>query len=1264
MKKTSGLTVKVGENVYYNTLTNAIKAKVTEDITVLKDDELKASWTAAQNVTVNENATLTVKSGVTLTTSESVIVNGTLVDEGATFVLSAVDATIKAQENLTVTTTVADHKVAYENGTHKLVAKVYVAEVNGVSYESLQAAVDAAQDGDTVKVIADHEIICDVNPLITVAGKNITIDLNGKDITVNAVGAPEVVRVVFQTEENAKLTMTDSVGGGSVTANGEGVIYYMFRNVGEMIIAGGNYELSGYAGGAMFFSMNSGMTVTGGMFTQHTSGWMFNTDLNSVYIITVYGGTFNRYFIGRDTVVPEENMRGEVVLGEGLALIESEIAGYWTIDNAVAKRVAGNETVKTYISLADALAEVQTGETIVLLKDIAEDLTIDGNVAIDLNGKTINGTITLANADATLTAQEGLLNQMATIDGYRVKYEGGIYYAAEVIYVAEVNGVAYESLQAAVDAAQDGDTVKVIADHEIICDVNPLITVAGKNITIDLNGKDITVNAVGAPEVVRVVFQTEENAKLTMTDSVGGGSVTANGEGVIYYMFRNVGEMIIAGGNYELSGFAGGAIFFSLNGDMTVTGGMFTQNTSGWMFNTDGNGAHKITVSGGTFNRYFIGGAAHGENIWGEVVLAEGLTLVEADIEGYWTIEEAVAKRVDANGAEIATYSTLAAALADVQNGETVVLMKDCAENVTIKQVKGLSFTIDGAGYTYTGTFAINGNKRSTGAETLTFKNINFYIVKNYGSGILTEQDTYAHNITVEGCTFTGNDQVAYTYGIRLYHAYNVVVTNTTGTKLFDLIYATKMVDGLTVDTAKVSHSDNGIYAPYGKNLSFKNMDLNTSNFGVYIANNNASKATFENIKIKAPNPIILEQKNTGRAYTLTFNGTNQFIANNSNATWLNVIGTDATFKVVVNDAGLDMMKTSGLRVKVGENVYYNTLTNAIKANVTEDITVLKDDELKASWTAAQNVTVNENATLTVKSGVTLTTSESVIVNGTLVDEGATFVLSAVDATIKAQEDLTVTTTVENAEVVYENGTHKVAKFVACIGETMYETLTEALDAAQNGETVVVLTNIDENGYVIVDKGVTLDLNGYTVKASGVVAFNSSHIVDNSADNSGVLAVAKSRVVLDRDNAELPIWNEAKGGYQFLKVTTFTEREKVENEVNMKYSFNFSTELNAAHLIDLMKKSSTESGIALKVRVSWYDTNQNSTISQDFLYNEALVATVLGYYNAAEGTFGAGWKIVLSNYTNVKYQNITWTAVVESDTGVEMIASNFRVNGN
>lgn len=101
----------------------------------------------------------------------------------------------------------------------------FVAAVNGTQYESLQAAVEAAQPGDTITVIADHKLTWDeetfadgsLAAMVVVEGKAVTIDLNGKNLTADSTGIN--LYAVFAADNGGSLTLK---GDGSVTATGTG----------------------------------------------------------------------------------------------------------------------------------------------------------------------------------------------------------------------------------------------------------------------------------------------------------------------------------------------------------------------------------------------------------------------------------------------------------------------------------------------------------------------------------------------------------------------------------------------------------------------------------------------------------------------------------------------------------------------------------------------------------------------------------------------------------------------------------------------------------------------------------------------------------------------------------------------------------------------------------------------------------------------------------------------------------------------------------
>ena len=90
-----------------------------------------------------------------------------------------------------------------------------VAEVGGKSYSSLQEAINAAQDGETVTLIADA-----TEDATVAAGKNITLDLGSKKLTNTNTG---------------KATLTIAKGATATVKNGSivgGASFYTIQNSG------------------------------------------------------------------------------------------------------------------------------------------------------------------------------------------------------------------------------------------------------------------------------------------------------------------------------------------------------------------------------------------------------------------------------------------------------------------------------------------------------------------------------------------------------------------------------------------------------------------------------------------------------------------------------------------------------------------------------------------------------------------------------------------------------------------------------------------------------------------------------------------------------------------------------------------------------------------------------------------------------------------------------------------------------------------------
>ena len=109
------------------------------------------------------------------------------------------------------------------------------------------------------------------------------------------------------------------------------------------------------------------------------------------------------------------------------------------------------------------------------------------------------------------------------VSGYEpAKSEDGTY-TVEDHRIAEIDGVGYASMQKAVDAAKDGDTIKMLAD----VDLAQTVVVSDKTITLNMNGNKLynTKNLWDVPE------KADNNWSLLSVR--GTGDLTITGEGTL-----------------------------------------------------------------------------------------------------------------------------------------------------------------------------------------------------------------------------------------------------------------------------------------------------------------------------------------------------------------------------------------------------------------------------------------------------------------------------------------------------------------------------------------------------------------------------------------------------------------------------------------------------------------------------------------------------------------------------------------------------------
>ena len=170
--------------------------------------------------------------------------------------------------------------------------------------------------------------------------------------------------------------------------------------------------------------------------------------------------------------------------------------------------------------------------------------------------------------------------------------------------------------------------------------------------------------------------------------------------------------------------------------------------------------------------------------------------------------------------------------------------------------------------------------------------------------------------------------------------------------------------------------------------------------------------------------------------------------------------------------------------------------------------------------------------------------------------------------------------------------------------ETYYSTVEGALANATGG-TIKLLADVTA-GAVVLEPGVTLDLNGHTLTADVLIALNGAAVTDGgtACTGGGLLKVAKNSLMMGAENGNgvIPVWNGVDG-YVFTKVT-FQQMARTAGSGAAQYIFlpTFSNAEAAA----LMADGGTDNGLKFKVGLTWSD----GQCQQFYTYSDELVKQV------------------------------------------------------
>lgn len=447
-------------------------------------------------------------------------------------------------------------------GMYELKEMPDVAQIGTVKYKTLEAAFAGAAAGDTITILKDFEIDATKTAATDriVVTKPVTIDFGEYTMTVPGSLEPTAnwAALFIDTDTTVKAT----TGGINCADNGSdpGVYAFNVRNGAKLTIDGGSY----HGGGTIAQAQLGTIEVLGGTFTltpfsaPYNSDFAFNcVDANytaGTAKIEIKGGTF----VGFD---PQDNKaEGEHTdfTANGYVAIETSTAGTYVVQpgwNVAFDADGGAPT-------PDA-QRVAAGNTAAEPTAPAKDGFLFGGWFDGTNAATFPYTPA---ADMTLTAQ----------------------WTAAVASITK-NGTTtyYATLKAAVDAVQDGDTIKLLADV-----TGEFEVAAGKAVVLDLNGKTIT--STGDTLTVKGSLTVNDSSKTEQTAGtgkiIGGWPVNVVG-----------GTLIFNEGIVEAQEMAG---WFADGSTVTINGGTFTSADNA-VLGTPGNagrGGNTITINGGTFN--------------------------------------------------------------------------------------------------------------------------------------------------------------------------------------------------------------------------------------------------------------------------------------------------------------------------------------------------------------------------------------------------------------------------------------------------------------------------------------------------------------------------------------------------------------------------------------------------------------------------------------------------------------------------------------
>ena len=500
------------------------------------------------------------------------------------------------------------------DGTFGVKEGTYVAEVNGVKYETLQAAFDAAKSGNTVKLLADTKENVVVDKVY-----ELTFDLNG--FTLNG-GAEE--RKPALTLNNRRLIIKDS------SADQTGTI--MREDTAENSGVSSHYviDIQGEYGVLTFESGN--VINHSGNKDRGASLVRVGNDSVKVYpTLNIKGGTFTQ-----DNFIVIKVDCGFFYLNGGTLNSKNDYAiENWKSATVKGGTVNGTVSSWTYSDGSSSTLTVSGGTINGDVQSVSYDGAAGKLAKVSITGGTVTGTLSnkvynkpgdADKAKATIEVTGGTFSKDPTkyvVEGSAITKNADETFGVEKAYLAKVGDTSYYTMAEAFEAqTASGEAIVLLRDYTTGSTFNS----GSINREVDLNGHTWTctstdMNSAAFEINYAGVTLTVKNGTIISNTLVGlipsamGGTIKYDNAGLVFEgveMTSNGHSGIETNGdntndsvtlkNSTLNVPNGFGIYFPSSGTLTINNSTINANTMGVQVcsgTLNINAGSAITVTGG-----------------------------------------------------------------------------------------------------------------------------------------------------------------------------------------------------------------------------------------------------------------------------------------------------------------------------------------------------------------------------------------------------------------------------------------------------------------------------------------------------------------------------------------------------------------------------------------------------------------------------------------------------------------------------------------